>query len=171
MPYFPIPDPPWIIPVFAGHEKLRTKKCYAILVPKPYKPSLLAPFPPFTQMRIRNKHTANMEEHQGARFPGLVQHGYPAWTSKLGGTEGLTTLLWMVPQVQKGADVKGKDAFRELTVRKTYYAPSAASRGRKGPPTGKILVQWPKHSLPPQGHSLFKGERELAFKGPERSAR
>lgn len=129
--------------------------------------------PPFTQMRIRNKHTANMEEHQGAGFPGLVQHGYPTWTSKLGGTEWMRVwplLLCTVPQLQKGPDVKGKGAFRELTVCKTHYAPSAASRGRKGPPTGKILVQWPKHSLPPQGHSLFKGERELAFKGPERSA-
>lgn len=55
-------------------------------------------------------------------------------------------------------------AFRALTEH-----PVPASRGRKSPPTGELLVMQPRHSLLPQGHSLFKvGQRELAFKGPDR---
>lgn len=46
MPYFPIPDPPWIIPIFAGQEKLRIKNYYAFLVPEPHHPSLLATLSP-----------------------------------------------------------------------------------------------------------------------------
>lgn len=49
-------------------------------------------------------------------------------------------LLPMVPRRQRSW-CKRKGAVWELAVCKTHYAPSATSRGRKGPPVGKILVQ------------------------------
>lgn len=60
MPYFPIRDPPWIIPIFAGQEKLRIKKHYAFLALEPCYPSLLTSFP-FTQIKIRKEHS----KHRG----------------------------------------------------------------------------------------------------------
>lgn len=45
-PYFPIPDLPWKIPIFAGQEKLRIKNRHAFLVPEPHHPSLLTTFFP-----------------------------------------------------------------------------------------------------------------------------
>lgn len=75
MPYFPTPDPPWIIQIFAGQEKVRIKNHYAFLVPERHHPSLLTIFFPFTQIRIRKEHT---EGDQAAGFPELIQFGYPS---------------------------------------------------------------------------------------------
>lgn len=151
MPYFPIPDLPWIIPTFSGHEELRIKKYYAIRVPKPHKPSLLATFSPLTQIRIRNKHTTNTEEDQGAGFPALVQHGYTTWTSKLSGTEWRDwSSATYGPSAAKRSWYKRSRCIQSthsLCARVTVHQ-MPASRGRKSPSTGKIPVQRQRHSLP-----------------------
>lgn len=129
--------------------------------------------PPFTQMRIRNKHTANMEEHQGAGFPGLVQHGYPTWTSKLGGTEWMRVwplLLCTVPQLQKGPDVKGKGAFRELTVCKTRYAPCRQQRKERAP-NGKDSSPVAKTQSSATGAFLVQGGEGTCIQGAREKCR
>lgn len=73
-------------------------------------------------------------------------------------------------EVQKGADVKGKGAFRVLTVCKTHSLRTRClqQRKEKSPHWGESSLV-PRHGLSPYGHPLFKvGEREVALKEPDR---
>jgi hypothetical protein len=83
MPYFPIADPPCIIPIFAGQEKLGIKTHYAIVMLKPHNPSLSATFSPFCSNQVKGQ----TQWVKKPEISELVQHRYPSQTSKLNVTE------------------------------------------------------------------------------------
>lgn len=122
-------------------------------------PSELLSFP-FTQIPIRKEHTANTKGDQAEGLLKLIQYGYPSGLlDSVVQDEGTDHVCYVWSLSHR------KELVQSEHLLCTKYLP--AEEG-KYPPRGELWVLQPRHSLLPQGHSLFKvGDRELALKGPE----